>query len=512
MGATAVSARRTHPGRSALHPGSALRSRSMHDRVLALQRTAGNRAVAQLARQPTGESDVTTVPRLTIPDLRRIPLQLPKCEVANRTVQKAEAVKDDPESRKVTLDDGSVWLVKRERKVIFSETFIPRPPSVSLEHDADRVWVQLDWCGGSHGNIQLGANPQQAGNAAIKAIEDTIRNGGSARDALDAASKTNVTPFINFDIGQSRSWRVSGKVEVTLNREGHQGTKGEIDIHVGPVKIKPNITVDEKGRPSGGGLSVEIGGSPPAVTCKRKEKLYARQETQYRWTPWVPEHDVPTLTPWSKDIPTDYYLYFEYAKKAVNKKLSAAPRAALVEEMRRGGRVTSITAHTSPEGSHEAQGKQWQGNTKLAEERAQAAEEWVRAVIAEAGAGSIDTKATVAGAEEAELYTLRDETGKDIEGRRLEQHSEAMFGISDEEERHRAEVDEELKRAPKSGRGRAEAVYKRLRRADIKVTRTESGVTAGVKTVPGAWRDAPVACNPVSDAEIAKRYPQFSFD
>ena len=509
MGATALSARRTHAGRSALRPGSGLRARTMHDRVLALQRTAGNRAVAQLARQPTAESDAPTLPRLTVPDLR-IPLQLPKCEVPSKTIQKAEAVKDDPESRKVTLDDGSVWLVKRERKVTFSETPIPRP-RVSLEHDADRVWVQLEWCRGSRGNIQLGANPQQAGNEAIKAIEDTIRNGGSAGDALDAASKTNVKPFLNFDIGQSRSWRVSGKVEVTLNREGHQGTKGEIDIHVGPIKIKPNITLDEKGNPSGGGLTVEIGDSPPAVKCK-VEKLYARQETQYRWTPWVPEHEIPTQTPWEKDVPTDYYLYFEYAKKTVNKKLSAAPRAALLEEMRLGGRVTGIVAHTSPEGSHEAQGKQWQGNTKLAEERAQAAEEWVREVIAEAGAGSIETKAKAESAEEPELYTLRDKKGEDVEGRKLEQHSEAMFGISDEEERHRAEVDEELKKGPKSGRGRAEAVYKRLRRADIKVTRTHRGVTPGVKKIPGTWRDAPVACNPVTDAEIAKRYPQFNFD
>ena len=90
----------------------------------------------------------------------------------------------------MTLTDGSVWLVKRERKVTFSDKFIPQPPKLSFEHDADKVWAELDWCGGSHGNIQLGANPQQAGNAAIKAIEDTIRNGGTASEALDAASKT----------------------------------------------------------------------------------------------------------------------------------------------------------------------------------------------------------------------------------------------------------------------------------------------------------------------------------
>ena len=221
----------------------------------------------------------------------------------------------------------------------------------------------------------------------------------------------------------------------------------------------------------------------------------------------MPEHDEPTETPWEKDIPTDYYLYFEYAKKKVNKKLSAAPRAALLEEMRLGGRVTGIVAHTSPEGSHEAQGKQWQGNTKLAEERAQAAEEWVREVIAEAGAGSIETKAKAEPAEEPELYTLRDDKGKDIEGRKLEQHSEAMFGISDEEERHRAEVDEELKKGPKSGRGRAEAVYKRLRRADIKVTRTQSGVTRASRRsrARGATRPSPATRSPTRRSPSATR-------
>ena len=126
------------------------------------------------------------------------------------------------------------------------------------------------------------------------------------------------------------------------------------------------------------------------------------------------------------------------------------------------------------------------------------------------GNGSIDAKAKVESAEEAELYTLRDEQGKDIEGRDLEQHSEAMFGISDEEDRHRQEVDEELKKGPKSGRGRAEAVYKRLRRADIKVTRNESGVVHGTQKVLGKWQDFPASCPPVSDAEIAKRYPQYN--
>jgi hypothetical protein len=505
MAATAVSARRTPAGRSALRSTSGLRSRSMHDRVLTLQRMAGNRAVAQLARQPTAESDAPVLPRLTIPELRLPP---PKPCVPDRTIQSAEVVKGDPESRKVKLDDGSLWLVKRERRITFSDRFIPQPPKLSFEHDADKVWAELDWCGGSHGNIQLGANPQEAGNAAIKAIEDTIRNGGSASDALDAASKTNVTPFLNFDIGQSGSWNVSGKVEVTLNREGHQGTKGSATVHIGSVKVKPNVSVDDKGN-VGGGLDLEFGDSPPAVSCKHKQKLYARQTTQYRWTPWIQEHEDPIDLPYSYDFPTDYYLYFEYARKTVNKKLSAAPRAALLAEMQRGGRVTSITAHTSPEGSHEARGK-WQGNVKLAEERAAAAEEWVRAVIAEAGNGSIDAKATVESAEEAELYTLRDVQGKDVEGRDLEQHSEAMFGISDEEDRHRQEVDKELEKGPKSGRRRAEPVYKRLRRADIKVTRNESGVVHGTQVIPGKWQDFPAACPPASDAEIAKHYPQYN--
>ena len=481
----------------------------MHDRVLALQRTAGNRAVAQLARQPTAESDVPTLPRLTVPDLR-LPRLPPAC-LDDKTIQSAERVSGDPESRKVTLTDGSVWLVKRERTVTFSETFIPQPPSVSFRSDADRVWAELEWCAGSRGTIQIGANPQQAGNEAIKAIEDTIRNGGTVGEALDAASRTNVKPFLNFDIGQSRSWRVSGKVEVTLNRGGHRGTTGSADIHVGSVHIKPNLTVDESGKPTGGGVDIVFGDSPPVVTCKEKQKLYVHQTTRYRWTPWVPEHEKEVKTPWTREAPSDYYVYFDYATKKVNKKLSAGQRAALTAEMQRGGRVTSIRAHTSPEGSHAAQGKQWQGNTKLAEERAQAAEEWVRAVIAEAGAGSIDAKATVEGAEEPELYTLRDESGKDIEGRKLEQHSEAMFGVSDEEDRHRAEVDEELKKGPKSGRARAEAVYKRLRRADIKVTRTESGVDVTMEKVPGAWSETPAICSPVRDENIAKHYPQFNF-
>jgi hypothetical protein len=52
-------------------------------------------------------------------------------------------------------------------------------------------------------------------------------------------------------------------------------------------------------------------------------------------------------------------------------------------------------------------------------------------------------------------------------------------------------------------------VYKRLRRADIKVTRNESGVVHGTQKVPGKWQDFPASCPPVADAEIAKRFPQY---
>ena len=51
-----------------------------------------------------------------------------------------------------------------------------------------------------------------------------------------------------------------------------------------------------------------------------------------------------------------------------------------------------------------------------------------------------------------------------------------------------------------------------LRSSPALRSRTETGVDTSYKTAPGTWRDAPVPCNPVSDAEIAKRYPQFTFD
>jgi hypothetical protein len=503
MAVTAVSSRRTLQERNALR--SALpRPRTIHDRVLGLQRSAGNRAVAQLARTP---ADAPTLPRLTIDDLK---VPLPATCDPTGTIREAEMVKDDPEARKVTLADGSVYLVKRKRRVEFSDHFIPQPPSLSTGSNADKVWVQLDWCGGSHGTIKLGANPQQAGNEAIKAIEDTISKGGSAKDALEAASKTNVTPFLDFDIGQSKSWQVTGEVEVTVNRDGFQGATGKVDVHIGGVHIKPNVTVDDKGHPTGGGVDIVFGDSPPAVQCKDKQRLYARQYTTYEWTPWIPEHDVPGKVPDPKEVPSDYYLYFKYATPTVDEKLSASQRAVLVAELQRGGHVTGITAHTSPEGSHEKQGDAWMGNTELAKRRAAAAETWVRAAITEAGGGSIDTTAKVASDDEPELYTLKDPKGKDIEGAPLEQHAEEELETQSAEARHRADVEEELAKGPKSGRKRAEAVYKRLRRADITVTRTEQGVAPPPTHVPGKWRDAPVPCSPVPDAEIAKQYPQYN--
>jgi hypothetical protein len=477
-----------------------------HSRVLALQRAAGNRAVAQLARQP--QPSTTDAPRLALPDLFRLPL--PATCLQTGRIRSAESVPGEPELRRVTLEDGSLWQVRRRRRVTFSERFEPLPPSLSVDSDADRVWVQLDWCSGSHGTIQLGANPQQAANEAFQAIFDTVRNGGSARDALEAASRTNVTPFLDFDIGQSRSWRVTGHVEVTLNRDGFRGASGSADVQIGTVHVRPRVTLDDQGRPTGGGVDIVFGDSPPAVTCRDRQRLYARQHTEYDWTPWVPEHDVPTTTPWTRDVPSDYYVYFDYANDRVNASLSATQRTALIAELQRGGTVTGITAFTSPEGSHEAQGPNWRGNTRLADDRAVAARAWVESAIAEAGSGSIAAGARVGREEEAELYTLRDpESGTDVEGRPLESHAQTEFGSHSEEDRHRADVEAELRRA-RGSRSRAEVVYRRLRRAVITVTRTESGVTHGTRHVPGAWDTTRSICNPVPDRDIAAHYPRFN--
>src|SRR5919198_6624980 len=75
-----------------------------HARVLALQRRAGNRAVAQLMRAPAA-------PELA-PDLTKIKLP-PSCLASDAHITRAGEVGPDRDVRRVTLSDGSVYLVRR---------------------------------------------------------------------------------------------------------------------------------------------------------------------------------------------------------------------------------------------------------------------------------------------------------------------------------------------------------------------------------------------------------------
>ena len=411
------------------------------------------------------------------------------------------------------LDDGSVWLVKRERRV---DVLGPVHPAAAQALVRAR---RRQGVGGAR--LVRGLARQHPARRQPAAGGQRRHQGDRGHDPQRRHRERGARRRVEDQrhaVPQLRHRPVALVARVGQGR-GHAQPRGP-PRHEGqrrhPRRPRPHQAQHHGRRerqPRAAASTSSFGDSPPAVTCKHKQKLYARQTTQYRWTPWVPGARGPDRRRGRYDFPTDYYLYFEYAKKTVNKKLSAAPRAALLEEMRRGGRVTSITAHTSPEGSHEAQGKAWQGNTKLAEERAAAAEEWVRAVIAEAGNGSIDAKAKV------------DERRG---GRAL--HAARRAGQGHRGPRPRAALRGDVRHlrrggpAPPGGRrGAQEGPEERPRAARrpstsacaaptsrSRATRAASSTGPRRSRASGATRRVP--CNPVSDAEIAKRYPQFTFD
>ena len=469
-------------------------------RVLALQRTAGNRAVVRLLqRQPK-------TPDLAPPiDIWHPKIQLdPSCtRTAEVHVTKTESVGDDKDKLKATLSDGSVYLVERKREVVPYTDSEWQPPKLSTGSDDDRVYAQLDWCTGSRGQIRIGANPQGALKELGQTITDTINNGGGAKEVVDAIRKQEITPFVSVDWAQSGQWHVTGEVGVSVNSTGYQGTSISGEVQKGRIGGKGGITLDERGRPTGGTISIVIHEAPPeSFKCKTREKVYLKQRTTYRWTPWIPEHTETGTRPGKKPVPNQFFVFFKYAEPVILKKRSQAERDRLERELALGAHIVDVTAFTSPEGKHKKV-PGFMGNVELAKRRGTATYQWAREAVEHAGAGSIDVAAPHE-VDEPELHTLPD----DKEGRELEAKAVKDFREDPEEAPNRTpEVMKQLDEA-KSVHEQAQIAYPWMRRGVIKTTREIDIEVPYSKTTPGHWREAPDVCNPVKDDEIADKFPK----
>lgn len=420
------------------------------------------------------------------------------------------------DERMVSMDDGTRYRVTRQRRLVPRTSSEPLPPRVRPRFNQDNVWIEITWCRGTRGEVQVGANVPEQARDVLRRLVRTINSGGSSGEVLRELQSTEVTPFVNFDIARSGAWTITGGIEVTVGQQGATGGGGRIGVRRGPV----DIDLRGRGEQGGGGsinldVTVTPGRRDPIFTCPTREKVRIEQQTEYSCRV---ERDVPARQePRTRRVPrTDErtrYLYFNYAESTMDMRQSAEEIRLLQTDLGEGFRVSHITAYTSPEGP-QAAARRFRGNTQLAEDRARAALEYVRGNCTLTGGescfvgGSGEAPATGQG----ELYTVVDPTnGREVEGNELAANAVEEFRNQPAEARHRTpelEADLERRRTPQR---QAAVVYPLLRRAVLTLTRTReveeqytvdipAHTTSEATECPTEVRDAAVSNFRLSDA------------
>jgi hypothetical protein len=444
-------------------------------RVLALQRSAGNRAVGVLMRQ-------------TIAPTRRDPV----------------VTRIDRDRVRVVMPDGRRYEVTRVRTPVVKTRRSPVPPGVGFGRDDDRVYIRIDWCRDTRGEIQIGANVPEVVKEALKEIGQGILAGQTADQIKRAVEDAKIKPSVRFEIARSGEWQIEGEIDITLEGRGVTGGGGELTVRRGEWDLGLDIRNQDGSTTVGLNVHWTPGRSNRRFTCPTREHLYLGQETSFiaRQEIDVPAHTEQRTREVERTQEITRFIYFVYAHDTIDERRSASELTELRSNFGEGFRVSLVEGFTSPEGTHAGlQGTTWQGNTKLAQQRAVAA---LRRADRECQGSCLAGGEDLAhGGVEPELYTVVRE-GEDVEGRELEEHAVEQFLASEDEGRHRTpEILEALERA-RTPAQRAQIIYPLLRRSVIHLTKTDTVTETYDVLVPGRteWGESGPAPEDVERAVI----------
>src|SRR4051794_296921 len=374
--------------------------------VLALQRSAGNRATRALLRQPATVEAAPAAPTVTSTSARA-------------------------DEATVELSDGTRYIVTRKRS---TTPIIKRSGDfgVGVGGDADRIWMKASWCRGTRGEIRIGGDPQAEAKELLKKLAEGVVDGGDAGQVKKIIQGAQIKPFLDWDIQQAHNWKLTGEVELTVDKSGFKGVKGKVGVDTGPIEGSVEGSADAQG-----GWSVTVKGTytpgrkpstkddcaldellwPYEYECQLEHKVGATKARTHIETDKLPEHR---------------FVYFNYMSDEINRKLTTKADVQSVQDLFAGGyKLVNVQAFTSPEGLRDPSSRWKEGNTALSGRRAEAAKDLAAEQCLDGGCITGD----ITPPKDAELAPLDTQKpgGATVEGsgRELEDHVIALWNAGD---------------------------------------------------------------------------------
>ncbi|MGB5818243.1 MAG: DUF4157 domain-containing protein [Saonia sp.] len=399
-----------------------------------------------------------------------------------------------------TTHEGDRYRVRRVRIPRQQRSSRTHPPSVGFDADQDNVTLQISWCQGTRGQIQIGANLTGQALSLAQQIAGIITRGGTPDEVLEALRSTDVTPFVETVIARSGQWRIFLRGDITVGADGVTAGSGRVGIRRGPVDLEVAGTGDE----NGGNVSVQVRVTPgrrdETFDCPRQVTVRQTYVNRYICERFRPAHEETRTRTVERDDVQTRYVYFDYAEDVIDETRSQETLHSIENLLSNGYRVTNVEGFTSPEGT-ESPGRRFIGNIELGQRRANTALARLQAICLARSSSLINMRsctdnalANVTPMGQSELYGhILDENSSPVElrGNNLEEHAVTQFREQGQESPHRSESFLQSLEGLSTAE-QADRIYPLLRRAKITFVKSISEEIPFQEEIPAGYGE--VAC------------------
>ena len=293
----------------------------------------------------------------------------------------------------VTRSNGDRYRIRR--KVRAQQITRPGRPRWDACWTDERVFLRVAWCEGTQGTIDVGANVPAALKTLLDNVVGQINRGAKPDEIRQTFENASVRPFVELDIAKLGSWKITGNLELDVNRRGIVSTTAKLTADLGWVSIGVQHSQSRNNQQTMATVTIPLGRRVVSgKRCPLRELAVWWDAECLKEVPYK-----ATLEPLTIEKHETLYLYFEYATDklrrdhksskepadVVDRILRSTPKTgtALLNKrqlqrldylVRQGYWVTAVKGYTSPEGRRGPPRKgstsKWEGNDALSEARA----------------------------------------------------------------------------------------------------------------------------------------------